>query len=213
MLAFPAMSLKADTSPVHALQLEVSRLKDENRGLRDDIALLHSSIRAVSALQDLIQQLTPSIDLLTLLDELLASVLAVVGASAGSLLLVDEETGELVFAVVHGPARERLTGYRMPQGQGISGWVAANRKPQVVRDVRTDPRFSPLVDETFDFQTRSLAAWPLLDGERVLGVVEALNKSSDREFSELDYALLRVVAQLAAAALVRAEALTGGAGP
>ena len=46
----------------------------------------------------------------------------------------------------------------------------------------------------------------------MLGVVEALNKSSDREFSELDYALLRVVAQLAAAALVRAEVLTGGAG-
>src|SRR3990170_2886869 len=167
MLAFPAMSLKADTSPVHALQLEVSRLKDENRGLRDDIALLHSSIRAVSALQDLIQQLTPSIDLLTLLDELLASVLAVVGASAGSLLLVDEETGELVFAVVHGPARERLTGYRLPKGQGIAGWVAANRRPQVVHDVRTDPQFSPLVDETFDFQTRSLAAAALVRAEAV----------------------------------------------
>lgn len=210
MLAFPAMSLKSDTTPVHALQLEVSRLKDENRGLRDEIALLHSSLRAVSALQDLIQQLTPTTDLLVLLDELLASVLAVVGASAGSLLLVDEETSELVFAVVRGPARERLTGYRMPKGKGISGWVATNRKPQIVRDVRTDPRFSPLVDETFDFQTRSLAAWPLLDGERVLGVVEALNKSSDREFTELDYALLRVVAQLAATALVRAETLTGG---
>lgn len=202
------MSLKAETSPMHVLQLEVSRLKDENRELRDEIALLHSSIRALSALQDLIERLSPATPILTLLDDLLASVLMVVGASAGSLLLVDEDTGDLVFTVVHGPARERLTGYRLRSGQGIAGSVVATRRPQIVQDVRTDPQFSPLVDETFDFQTRSLAALPLLDGERVLGVIEALNKSSDREFSRVDYDLLRVVAQLAAAALVRAESVT-----
>jgi GAF domain-containing protein len=202
------MRLQADTNPMRMLQLEVTRLKDENRELRDEIALLHSSIRALSALQDLIERLSPATHLLTLLDDLLASVLMVVGASAGSLLLVDDDTGELVFAVVHGPARERLTGYRLPRGQGIAGWVAANRRPQVVHDVRTDPQFSPLVDETFDFQTRSLAALPLLDGDRVLGVIEALNKGSDRDFTQVDHDLLRVVAQLAASALVRAESVT-----
>ncbi|HET7011142.1 MAG TPA: GAF domain-containing protein [Anaerolineales bacterium] len=202
------MGLRSDTNPMHMLQLEVARLKDENRGLRDEIALLHSSIRALSALQDLIERLSPKTPIIDLLDDLLRSVLMVVGASAGSLLLVDEDTGELVFAVVHGPARERLTGYRLPRGQGIAGWVVSHRQPQVVHDVRTDPQFSPLVDETFDFQTRSLAALPLLDGDRVLGVIEALNKSSDREFTQVDNDLLKVVAQLAAAALVRAEALT-----
>ena len=207
------MGLRSDTNPMHMLQIEVARLKDENRELRDEIALLHSSIRALSALQDLIERLSPSTHILTLLDDLLASVLMVVGASAGSLLLVDEESGELVFAVVHGPARERLTGYRLPKGQGIAGWVAANRRPQVVHDVRTDPQFSPLVDETFDFQTRSLAALPLLDGDRVLGVIEALNKASDRDFTQVDNDLLRVVAQLAAAALVRAEAVTASGAP
>jgi len=207
------MSLSPDSTPMRALQLEVTRLRDENRAARDQISLLHSSIRALSALQDLTVQLTPTSDLMALLDEVLATILAVVGASAGSLLLVDEDTGELVFTVVHGPARERLAGYRLPKGQGIAGWVATNRKPQVLRDAHADPRFSPLVDETFDFQTRSLAAWPLLDGDRILGVVEAVNKASDREFSELDYDLLRVVAQLAAAALVRAETLTSGTAP
>lgn len=202
------MGLRSDTNPMHMLQLEVARLKDENRGLRDEIALLHSSIRALSALQDLIERLSPKTPIIDLLDDLLRSVLMVVGASAGSLLLVDEDTGELVFAVVHGPARQRLTGYRLPRGQGIAGWVVSHRQPQVVHDVRTDPQFSPLVDETFDFQTRSLAALPLLDGDRVLGVIEALNKSSDREFTQVDNDLLKVVAQLAAAALVRAEALT-----
>ena len=199
------MSLSSETAPIRVLQLEVARLRDENRDLKAEIAVLHSSIRALSALQDLLERLSPGTDVLDLLNDLLKSVLAVVGASDGSLLLVDEETKELVFAVVHGQAKERLTGYRLSHGQGIAGWVASHRQPQIVQDVRKDSRFSPLVDETFDFQTRSLAAIPLLDGDRVLGVVEALNKTSDRPFTQVDYDLLRVIAQLAAAVMVRAE--------
>lgn len=199
------MSLSSETAPIRVLQLEVARLRDENRDLKTEIAVLHSSIRALSALQDLLERLSPGTDVLDLLNDLLKSVLAVVGASDGSLLLVDEETKELVFAVVHGQAKERLTGYRLSHGQGIAGWVASHRQPQIVQDVRKDSRFSPLVDETFDFQTRSLAAIPLLDGDRVLGVVEALNKTSDRPFTQVDYDLLRVIAQLAAAVMVRAE--------
>jgi GAF domain-containing protein len=149
---------------------------------------------------------------LDLLGDLLESVLAVVGASDGSLLLVDDDTKEMVFAVVFGQAKDRLTGYRLPHGQGIAGWVATHREPQIVQDVRHDTRFSPLVDETFDFQTRSLAAMPLLDGERVLGVIEALNKI-DRPFTEVDHDLLRIVAQIAANVLVRAEAVAGEGPP
>jgi len=198
-----------ETSPLRVVQLEVTRLKDENRELRTELAVLHSSIRALGGLQDLIQRLSPTTDVLALLGDLLASVLNVVGASDGSLMLVDEETKELVFAVVHGQAKERLTGYRLSHGSGIAGWVASHRQPQIVQDVRRDTRFSPLVDETFEFQTRSLVAMPLLDGERVLGVIEALNKSAERPFTQVDHDLLRVVAQLAATVLVRAEAVTG----
>ncbi len=192
--------------PVRFLQLEANRLRDENRELREELTILRSSVRILSALQDLIQRLTPETDVIAMLDDLLASALTVLGASDGSLLLIDEDTGELVFAVVHGEARERLTGYRMPPGKGIAGWVAVNRNPQVVRDVRNDPRFYPRVDETFGFQTRTLACVPLLDGERVLGVIEAINKVSDREFSPEDHDLLMIVAQLAAVAIARAEA-------
>jgi hypothetical protein len=137
------MTVSPPTSPLRSLQIEVTRLKEENRDLRAELSVLHSSIRALSALQDLIPSLTPSTDVLDLLGELLDSVLAVVGASDGSLLLVDEETKEMVFAVVHGEAKERLTGYRLAAGQGIAGWVASNRQPQIVQDVRHDPASRP----------------------------------------------------------------------
>ena len=107
------MTLSPESSPLRMLQIEVTRLKEENRELRSELAVLQSSIRALSALQDLIQRLTPTTDVLALLGDLLASVLTVVGATDGSLMLGDEETKELVFAVVHGQAKQRLTGYRL----------------------------------------------------------------------------------------------------
>ena len=191
--------------PLRFMQLEVARLTEETRDLKEELAVLRSSVRALSALQDLIERLTPQSDLVSLLDDLLASALAVVGASDGSLLLRDEESGEMVFVVVHGEARERLTGYRVPPNEGIAGWVAANKKALVLHDVRSDPRFFPGIDETLDFRTRSLACVPLLDGDRVLGVIEALNKTFDREFTDQDHDLLMVTATMASIAIRRAE--------
>ncbi len=191
--------------PIRFLQTEVSRLKQENQELKEELTVLRSSVRRLSAIQDLIQRMGPDTNLVQLLDDLLGSALAVLGSSDGSLLLCDEETEELVFVVVHGSARDRLTGYRLPAGRGIAGWVADNKKPAIVQDVQTDPRFYPQVDETFGFRTQTLACVPLMEGDRVLGVIEAVNKLDRREFSPEDHLLLMVVAQLAAVAIHRAE--------
>lgn len=191
--------------PLRFLQGEVSRLRQENQELKDELTVLRSSVRGLSAIQDLIQRMTADTDLLIVLDDLLASALAVLGASDGSLLLKDDETEELVFAIVRGEARERLTGYRLPPGRGIAGWVVKHQQATVVQDVRKDPRFYPQVDETFGFTTQTLACVPLQDGDRIVGVIEAVNKLSDREFSPEDHHLLMVVAQLATVAIRRAE--------
>src|SRR3990170_1997574 len=76
--------------PVRFLQLEVGRLRDENRELKEELGILRSSVRTLSSLQDLIRGLSPGMDVIALLDDLLASALAVVGASDGSLMLLVE---------------------------------------------------------------------------------------------------------------------------
>jgi GAF domain-containing protein len=192
--------------PLRFLQLEVARLTEENQDLKEDVQVLRSSVRSLGTLQEIIQRITPTTDVLVLLDDLLASAVAVVGASDGSLLLTDEDTDELVFAIVHGEARDKLTGYRMPPGKGIAGWVAEHKRPLVLTNVRNDPRHYPKIDEAFGFHTRSLACMPLLDGDRVLGVLEAVNKNYDRDFTDIDNDLLMVVSHLASVALIRAEA-------
>ncbi len=199
-------------NPLRALQSEVNRLRDENRDLKDELEILRASLQSLVRLQTVIQNMRPDSDVVALLDDVLASALSAVGASAGSLLLVDPDKNELAFAVVHGQARDRLTGFRMPISEGIAGWVATHRQNAIVHDVQADPRFSPRVDLTFDFQTRSLACVPLLDGERVVGVIEAVNKTYDRDFSPVDADHMKVVAQLVTLAIQRAERLTEAEG-
>ncbi|MCC7360985.1 MAG: GAF domain-containing protein [Anaerolineales bacterium] len=194
------------TNPLRFTKEEAARLASENSQLRAELQAVRQSLRALTTLYFASQHITPEVDVLQLLGEILDTALAVLKATDGSLALTDEETGDLVFTVVRGSAANRLSGYRLAAGAGIIGWVAQHREPQNVREVRLDPRFYPRVDEAFGFNTRSMVSVPVnLDDGRVLGVVSVLNKASDKEFTQDDLDLMLVVAQLAATAMRRAE--------
>lgn len=188
------------------LQEEAKRLTDENRDLRVALSALQESVRALSELYLIAKEINSDTNIVGLLSGILDVSLEVLKASDGSLLLVDEDKQELVFTVVRGQATDTLVGYRFPMHEGIAGWVVAHREPQIVMDVRRDPRFFDKVDQAFGFNTRSMVCVPVyLDNQRVMGVVEILNKISDREFTDDDLRLMMVVAQLAAVAIHRAE--------
>ena len=200
------MATPVPNNSLRYIKEENIRLVQERDEMRQELAALQQSVRALSSLYYLSQKITPAVDVLRLIHDILDAALGVLKATDGSIMLADEETGELVFTVVRGAAAERLRGYRLPPGRGIAGWVAANRRPQIVRDVRADPRFYSEIDEQFGFKTRSMVCVPIyLDDGRVLGVVEVLNKIGDREFNDEDLALILIVAQLAATAMRRAE--------
>ena len=61
---------------------------------------------------------------------------AIFGAKGSSILLLDEEANELVFAAVASEEEQFLVGRRFPAGQGIAGWVASSRTPLVLEDVQ-----------------------------------------------------------------------------
>lgn len=191
---------------IRFLKEEAKRLADENRDLRDELQALRESVHALSELYYLSLNITAETDVLKLLSDILDTSMAVLKASDGSLMLVDEASNELVFAVVRGTAADSLNGYRLPAGQGIAGAVVLTRKPEIVLDVRRDSRFYSMVDETTGFKTRSMVCVPLvLESGRVMGVIQILNKVSDREFTRDDLDLMLVVAQLAVTAMHRAE--------
>ncbi len=189
------------------LQNENVRLKEEVEDLQEEVVKLRLKLRALRTLQEASMNITPNTNVIALLERVLQSALLSIGAADGSLMLVDDDHEQLVFAVVHGQVKNSLVGHRIPLGTGIAGWVAANREPLVIEDVQRDHRFSHDVDQSFRFQTRSMVCVPVLEGERVMGVLQALNKFEQRPFDQSDLATMCVAAQLATTAIARAEAV------
>jgi GAF domain-containing protein len=126
---------------------------------------------------------------------------AIFKAKASSILLLDEETDELVFEAAADEESEALIGKRFPSSTGIAGFVLVSRQPLVIEDVVSDPRFSRETAESTGFVPKGLMAVPLLHDERVLGVLEVLDRPSDTRFTLAEMELLGLFANQAAIAL------------
>ena len=194
----------------HFLQQENIRLQKENDRLQQEVVRLRLILRNLGNLNQMTLSIHPETDIVLLLDQILQAALDSIQADDGSLLLVDEETKELSFVVVHGSVRTKLVGHRIPLGVGIAGWVAQHAESVIVPNVQTDPRFSSRIDQAFQFKTRSMVCVPIVFTGRVLGVIQALNKTNRKEFVDGDLLMLNVVAQLAAAAIAKAESVLLG---
>lgn len=167
--------------------------------------LAQERIAALTVLQDVARNLTSELDLNKLLREILHSAVKVLKASAGSLLLWDDATNELVFALTDGGAGEALEGQRMPADKGIAGWVFTHCQPDIVHDVRSNERFYRAIDESLGHHTSSLVAVPMITKGQVVGVLEVLNKESGERFDENDRNILYALAGQAAIAVVNAR--------
>jgi len=126
---------------------------------------------------------------------------SIFGARASSILLLDEDTEELVFEAVVGEGEDELLGVRFPAGKGIAGWVLATRTPLVIEDVRTDPRFASDVAEGTGYVPSGLMAAPLLHDEDALGVLEVLDRPERSLFSLQEMELLGLFANQASIAV------------
>jgi GAF domain-containing protein len=136
-----------------------------------------------------------------LLQSIVSVARAIFKAKASSVLLLDEETDELVFEAAADEASEKLIGRRFPSSTGIAGFVLVSRQPLVIEDVVADPRFSRETAESTGFVPKGMMAVPLLHEERALGVLEVLDRPQDSRFTLAEMELLGLFANQAAIAL------------
>ena len=146
-----------------------------------------------------------SLDLREVLSTILENAAKVAKSEASTLLLIDEESGDLVFSIPTGPAAEKLAAARIKRGVGIAGWVVENEKPVIIPDVREDPRFHSGIDNMTGFKTRSILAVPLKVKGKSIGALEALNKEGGLPFSKDDVLLFTIFADHAALAIENAR--------
>jgi signal transduction histidine kinase len=127
------------------------------------------------------------------------------GASAGSLLLLDQATHELVFQVIEGGGGEALEGTRMPADKGIAGWVVTHREPLIVGDVNRDQRHYRDIAREYDYSPTSLLCVPMMAKGQVIGVLQVLHKDPGKYFSASDQESLTTFAAQSAVAIENAR--------
>lgn len=137
-----------------------------------------------------------------LLTSLLQITKEVMNCEAGSLYSYQPETNDLVWHVALGAKADKLKEVgRLQMGQGVAGWVAQNQKPTLVANAATDSRFFRGADTKTGFITRSIVCVPLLVGEKLVGVLQALNPSHKPAFDERDLEVFEAYGALAATAI------------
>ncbi|MGQ9927940.1 MAG: GAF domain-containing protein [Chloroflexaceae bacterium] len=171
--------------------------------LRHERAL--EEVRQRQALNQITRRLTSSLDPERVIALIVEQAPVLLDAEESSLLLLDEQTGELEFRYAAGPAGHRLLGQRLPAGKGVAGYVVSSGQPTIVNDTRSDGRFYRSLDGDSGFQTRSIMAVPLRGIDGVKGVIEVLNRHDNAPFVEDDRPLLEALADQAMIALENAR--------
>ena len=174
-------------------------MDDRSQSARQ-IQQLESNLGQLKFLHETSQLLTATLDLDDVLRSLMSQVRDYFQVEAVSVALLDEESGELIFRVAVGEASERVTGLRLPAGEGIAGWVARTGETVIIDDAYNDTRFYPGVDERTNFHTQKVLAVPIKTDYRTIGVIEAMNPISGT-FDKKAPRLLTQIAHQAAAAI------------
>jgi len=135
------------------------------------------------------------------LDGIVETAASVINVRAASLFLVDEKGQDLVFQVSLGEKAASTKQFRVPLGRGIAGYVAVTGQPIAIADAQQDPRFASDLAQATGYVPKTILCVPLYLDERVIGVLELLDKASGAPFSTGDMEILLRFARLAALAI------------
>jgi signal transduction histidine kinase len=161
---------------------------------------LDSYLRLIEISRDL----ASTLDLDTLLYDIVKAAADITHAEAASILLYDDTARQLYFQVATNIDEPTLRGLIVPLESSIAGWIVTNRQPLRIDDAHKDKRFFSDVDNTLSHTTKSLLGIPLITKNKVVGVLEVLNKKRGR-FTGPDESMLTVLGAQAAVAIENAR--------
>jgi signal transduction histidine kinase len=151
-------------------------------------------------LVEIARDLASTLDLDALLNRIVEAASDLTEAEAASILLYDDAARQLFFQVATNLDQPTMRGLAVPLEGSIAGWIVSNRQPARIADVRNDPRHFPIIEKQTHIITRSLLGVPLITKDKVVGVLEVINKK-EKEFSIDDQELLQVLGAQAAVAI------------
>lgn len=176
----------------------MTEASQDNSQLADELRQLMAAVEATG------RALLPASNM-ELLQIVVDAAARIFGAAAASICLVDLAEQVLEFKVAYGAGKDEVLGMRIPIDRGIAGYVANTGQPIAISNVQQDPRFNQEFAKSTGYVPRSILATPLIIGDRVIGVMEVLDKISAPSFGMQDMELLGVFAQQAAIAIDQSQ--------
>lgn len=174
----------------------LAAVTEENAAL---IERLKQKTARLNALLEISRALNSTLDPHQLLELVLTKAIELTEASGGSVMLVDKVSGRLNIVAARGLSPNTIENLKLELGQGITGWVAREKKPLLVKDVKQDARYIQANEAV-----QSELAVPLLDGDELIGVVN-MDAFMTNAFDEDDASLLLTLAGLASVAIRNAR--------
>jgi HD-GYP domain-containing protein (c-di-GMP phosphodiesterase class II) len=166
--------------------------------------ILEKKVAQLNTLMELSSLINSTLDTREIRKRAIEAATQLMDAETGSLILVDQETGELFFEVALGEKGDILKEIRLKKGEGIAGWVAEKCESIIIHDVQNDARFFKTADEKSTFVTRNMLCVPVKTKDRTLGVLEAINKKNGN-FDEVDKEALTALGNQVATAIENAS--------
>jgi signal transduction histidine kinase len=170
-----------------------------------ELRQLRRQAQRLARILEINQQLTSTLELEPLLQEIIRAAAELTDTEAASILLYDDKSGKLSFAAATGVNSEQLAHKTVPVEGSIAGSIFKSGQPMLITEANHDPRHYDGIGKAIDFHTRTILGVPLSIKSHSIGVLEALNKHGDAPFTDEDTQVLSTLAAQAAIAIQNAQ--------
>jgi len=142
------------------------------------------------------KKLIPLRDTESSIIRIISSAASILNSEGGTFLLADKEKQVFTAFNYQLSRKKGLDGYQeFELEDGIPAWVYKNRQLYICNDPQADNLYSDEFDRRFNKQTKNLIACPLVDNDRVLGILRIYNKDYGG-FTEDDGVLLQEICDI-----------------
>jgi PAS domain S-box-containing protein len=165
-------------------------------------AQLQREQQNTETLLHILTEVSSSLDLDRALNRTLALLNDAIGAEQGTIMLLNAEDNLLHFRAGYGYLSDRVSGeggrgFRLKVGEGLAGWVVAQREPALIDDLLNDPRW--VRNSLSSREHRSAIAMPLLVAEDVIGALMVYHRKPNYFSAELLGLVKAIAGQVAVA--------------
>lgn len=161
----------------------------------------NESLIDFSVLFTINEEITPRKNIDELYDSIVRVSTQVIRSEASSLLLYNNDDGQLYFKSTTDSCMVPMLGKKIPADTGFAWDVFKNRKSLLINNAKADGRFFSGVDTETGFNTRNLICTPMMARDEFVGVLEVVNSTGENPFTDTDVLLTEIIAMISAHAI------------